>query len=62
MALMDMNMSSKNSRPRRLLAPATVLVCPACNQKRPAGSRNGQMQHSNTKVVGACHCVGLLGL
>lgn len=35
-ARMDMNMSSKNSSPRRLFTPATVLVCPACNQNSPA--------------------------
>ena len=40
MARMDMNMSSKNSRPRRLFTPATVLVCPACNQNSPAGIHN----------------------
>ena len=40
MARMDMNMSSKNSRPRRLFTPATVLVCPACNQNSPVGIHN----------------------
>lgn len=40
MARMDINMSSKNSSPRRLFTPATVLVCPACNQNNPAGICN----------------------
>ena len=35
MARMDMNMSSKKSSPHKLLTPAIVLVCPACNQNRP---------------------------
>ena len=38
MARIDMNISSKNSRPRRLFTPATVLVCPACNQNSPAAA------------------------
>ena len=35
-ARMAMNISSKKSSPRRLFTPATVLVCPACNQNSPA--------------------------
>ncbi len=45
MARMDMNMSSKNISPRRLFTPATVLVCPACNQNSPAGIPNVVFHH-----------------